>query len=95
MANVRYRAVIRPAGPDGVITHPLVSHPIKRGFVGYERAEHVAKADYAIPGGHAYRRLPDGEVLPDSVTLRNAARDGAIELLPLELPKKTKESANG
>ena len=75
MALKRYRA----------IGTGLVSHPSKQAaFVGYERVIDGSKADLEIPGGHRYRKLPEGEVLQDSADLRNHARQGALEELRLE-----------
>jgi hypothetical protein len=70
MALKRYRAV----------GSGLVSHPNKKGFVGYERVIGApGKGDLVVPGGHVFRKLPDGELLPDSADLRNEARRGALE----------------
>jgi hypothetical protein len=76
----RYRAVVGQG---------LTSHPTKRPwFVGYERVSDKSARDddFVVPGGHRYRWMPEGEVLTDSVFLRDRVRDGSLEVLPLELP---------
>lgn len=97
MALVRYRATSKRNEDTGTL--PMVSHPTKSaGFVGYERIQGAAAGDFVVPGGHAYKRLPDGEVIADSPYLRTAMRDGALELLPLEMKAEKatkKETANG
>lgn len=82
----RYRAV----------AEKLVSHPVKRGFVGWERcADPKQTPDLIVPDGERYALMPDGEVLSDSATLRKAARAGSLEALPLDFksdgPSKAKK----
>lgn len=88
MALARYRALVGH-----------VSHPTKRAhFVGWERLVGAdPKAEFIVPDGFRYRKLPDGEVIQDSAMLRVACTDGALERLPLELApaKKVKEASNG
>lgn len=65
----------------------LVSHPTIKTYVGWRRVVDKSEqpGDLVVPDGHRWRRMPDGDVLPDSAYLRKAVRQGALEELPLEL----------
>lgn len=84
MALARYRALV------GHVPHPTK----KAHFVGWERlVDPRIQAEFTVPDGYRYRRMPDGEVLSDSAMLRVAATDGALQALPLELPAEKKVKA--
>jgi hypothetical protein len=81
----RYRAV------EGHVSHPTI-----KTFVGYRRVTDGSKqeGDFDVPGGHRWRKLPEGEVLPTSTFLRARVLDGSLEELPLEQPKAELKTVN-
>lgn len=70
-------------------------HPTRpKAFVGYEVVHDGGPADHEVPGGLRYRIKPDGELIQNTVMIRNALnkRRGDLAEFPAQ-PLAVAESA--
>lgn len=56
-----------------------------KGFIGYATCPADAPdVAHAVPGGNAYRVIPDGELVDNTSYIRNALRRGDLEVVTAE-----------